>query len=114
MDPKIHQEYIGADNQLILENLESLIKRKKEVILRTPIIPGFNDKAAQIGAIARYAANLGIQEMHLLHYHSFGEGKYRLLARCYPFQGRKKLGEEEIDKLKDSVGAEGLQIKVGG
>jgi pyruvate formate lyase activating enzyme len=114
MDSKIHHENTGMDNQLILANLERLIKRGKEVVVCTPLIPGFNDSADQISAIARHAASLGIQEMHLLPYHRFGEGKYRLLGRCYPFQGRKELNEEEIEALKESVGAEGLQIKIGG
>jgi len=114
MDSKIHQQNTGVDNQLIVANLERLIERGKEVVVCTPLIPGFNDSADQISAIARHVASLGIKEMHLLPYHRFGEGKYRLLGLSYPFQGGKELNEEEIEALKGAAGAEGLWVKAGG
>jgi pyruvate formate lyase activating enzyme len=114
MDPQKFYETMGVDNQLILANLKRLVQRKKVVVVCVPVIPGFNDTPAEIGAIAHHAASLGIQRIHLLPYHRFGEGKYRLLGRPYLFQGRQKLSDEEIDELRKVVAAEGLDVKVGG
>jgi pyruvate formate lyase activating enzyme len=114
MDPKKHCVNIGADNRLILTNLRRLIERKKHVVVCVPVIPGFNDAATEIGAIAHYVARLGIEKINLLPYHRFGEGKYLLLGRYYQFQGRKKLSEEEIHGFKKVVAARGLKVKVGG
>ena len=40
MDPKRHQELTGADNQVILRNLERLIKEGARVMVRIPWCPG--------------------------------------------------------------------------
>ena len=114
MDPEKHRENIGMDNRLILGNLEKLVKKKKNVAVCVPLVPGFNDRATEIGAIARFAAGLDIQEINLLPYHRLGEGKYRLLGRHYEFQAPRKLSEEEIDRLKNVAAAAGLKVKVGG
>ena len=114
MDPQKHREITGMDNQLILANLRRLVQEKKRVVVCVPLIPGFNDTPAEVGAIARFAASLGIQQINLLPYHRFGEGKYRLLGRPYQFQGRKKLSQEEIDGLKKASAGAGLEVHVGG
>jgi len=54
MNPAKHHRNTGVDNNLILVNLTRLIQEGKEVIIRTPIIPGFNDTREEIGKIARY------------------------------------------------------------
>lgn len=113
MDPEVHRNFTGKDNALILANLERLA-RKGSVIVRTPVIPGFNDTQDQIGAIARFAHRLGICELHLLPYHRLGEGKYRLLGREPQKMARPKVEEEELDTLKRCAETKGMVIKVGG
>jgi pyruvate formate lyase activating enzyme len=114
MDSKIHKEQIGVDNRLILDNLAQLSKLEKEIIVRTPIIPGFNYSAGEVCAIARYVAFLGIHELHLLPYHHFGRGKYRLLGREYLFQGRREPEKNVVEALKGIAVSEGLKVIVGG
>ena len=114
MDPQKHRENTGMDNKLILANLRMLIQAKKRVLVCVPLIPGFNDTPAEVGAIARFAASLGIQQINLLPYHRFGEGKYRLLGRPYQFQGRKNLSQKEIRALEKAAAGAGLKVKVGG
>jgi pyruvate formate lyase activating enzyme len=114
MDPEVHRQWIGQDNRLILSNLEKLSRRTRNIILRTPVIPGFNDNEADIVAIARQGRLLGIKELHLLPFHRFGEGKYRLLDR-EPFQAvRSEITKEEMEALKRRAEQEGLQVQVGG
>ena len=43
LDPELHRRETGADNLLILENLERLLQTGREVIIRTPVIPAYND-----------------------------------------------------------------------
>jgi pyruvate formate lyase activating enzyme len=114
MDPKKHREHVGTDNRLISANLKRLVERKNKVVVCVPLIPGFNDTASEIDAIAHFAASQGIKKINLLPYHRFGEGKYLLLGRTYQFQGRKKLSEEEIEGLRKVAAARGLRVKVGG
>ncbi len=114
MDPEIHKEHIGVDNRLILDNLAQLSEFEKEIIVRTPIIPGFNDSESEVREIARYVAFLGIKELHLLPYHNFGRGKYRLLGREYLFQGSREPEKNLVEALKNIAGAEGLKVIIGG
>ncbi len=114
MDPQKHRENTGADNLLILANLERLVGSHREVEVRVPVIPGFNDTEAEIGAVARFLSGLGVHRINLLPYHRFGEDKYRLPGRRYGFQGRNIPGQEAIHGLKDVAGRAGLDVKVGG
>ena len=43
IDPDKHRQGTGASNHQVFENLRYLNKRNVPVILRTPIIPGYND-----------------------------------------------------------------------
>ncbi len=80
MDSRIHKEHTGADNALILENLQKLCQTGKDIIIRVPIIPGVNDREEEIREIARYAKNLGIKKIELLPYHGMGTYKYEALG----------------------------------
>ena len=114
MDPKTHRAHISVDNRLILANLEKLSKTGKEIIVRTPVVPGFNDSAGEIDAIARFAAHLGIGELHLLPYHPFGRGKYRLLGREYLCQAKREPAKQDLETLKAAAASAGLKVIIGG
>lgn len=114
MDSDKHSKMIGVDNQLILANLGRLVGANKQVVVCTPLIPGFTDTIRQIRAIARYIARMGIRQVHLLPYHRFGAGKNRLLGRIYPFQGKKELTNRKKEVLERSAASEGLRVKCGG
>jgi len=113
MDPKVHKQYIGVDNQLILLNLKKLAK-KAMIIIRTPLIPGFNDTETDINDIAQYVAKLGIKEFNLLPYQNYGRYKYNLLGRHYSFKNDKILDKEDVNKLRTVAIKQGLKVKIGG
>ncbi|MDK2788637.1 MAG: pyruvate formate lyase activating enzyme [Epulopiscium sp.] len=114
LDPKTHEAYTGVDNGLILSNLKELSKWTTNIIIKTPVIPGFNDNEAQIREIAQFISGLNIREYHLLPYHRYGEEKYRLLGRVYPFVGDKKIEDDKMEHLKEAASLESLIVKVGG
>ena len=73
LDPQLHRAGTGADNALILANLEKLLHTGKSVIIRTPVIPGYND-GEELERIRRYCAARGLPH-ETLAYHTFGESK---------------------------------------
>ncbi|MBE6729993.1 MAG: glycyl-radical enzyme activating protein [Ruminococcaceae bacterium] len=80
-NPDLHKEFIGVDNELILNNLTLLSDIGKKIILRCPIIPEFNDRKEHFDGICRIADSLeGISHIELESYHSFGEHKYDSLG----------------------------------
>jgi len=114
MDPKVHKEYVGVDNALILSNLTRLAESRKDIIVRTPVIPGFNDREELVLEIVRFVSKLNIREFHLLPYHQYGEEKYRFLGREYLFEVKETIGDSKIEQLKKLACSENLNVKVGG
>jgi len=108
------KEFTKGDGARILQNLEKLALRAKQVIARTPVIPGFNDSPGEIQQIARCVKRFGIEELHLLPYHRYGQSKYRLMGRTYPFQGPHHVAAERMPALQDAAACEGLRVQVGG
>lgn len=85
VDDKIHKEYTGVSCKSILENFQRLNQAyphlKKHV--RTPVIPGFNDKVESISAILDFLQDYEEVRYELLKYHKFGVAKYISLGRSY-------------------------------
>ncbi len=115
MDGKKHKEYTCADNELILANAKNIANSDVELIIRTPVVPGFNDTAEEIRAIAKFAASLsGVKEHHLLPYHRLGQDKYAGLNRQYALQGIEPPSKERMEYLLSVAEESGLKCQIGG
>lgn len=101
----------------MIENAMKIARSKMtNLIIRVPVIPGFNDTEAEILDIARYADSLsGVEKIHLLPYHSYGEGKYMGLGREYPMGTVKSPSDEKMEQLREMVANNtSLNCVVGG
>ena len=114
MDGAKHKEYTGVSNELILENAKRIAKSGVELIIRTPVIPGFNDTAEEIRAIAKFAATLGAKEYHLLPYHRLGSDKYAGLGRNYSLKEIQPPPAERMEYLLEVACESGLKCQIGG
>jgi len=113
-DPDKLKEFTKGDAARILQNLKNLVMRAKQIIVRTPVIPGFNDSPGEIKKIARLVKSLDIKELHMLPYHRYGQSKYSLMGRKYVFQGPQRVAAERMLALQDTASREGLKVQVGG
>jgi pyruvate formate lyase activating enzyme len=87
IDPVLHQQYVGASNQRILENLRQLSRSGIPIEVRMPIIPTINDAPDHIESAALFLASLNnLRGVRLLAYHRFAGSKYRSVGRvdCMP------------------------------
>ncbi len=115
MDSEKHKEYTGWNNERILENAKKIAKSGVELIIRTPVVPTFNDDAASIRAIAKYAASLeGVKEYHLLPYHRLGQDKYDRLGRQYSLKEILPPSQEKMEYLLSVAEESGLKCQIGG
>lgn len=115
MDSAKHKEFTGAGNELILENAKKIAKSGVELIIRTPVVPGFNDTAEEIRAISRFAATLsGVEEHHLLPYHRLGQDKYAGLGRNYALKDVLPPTQEKMEYLLSVAEESGLKCQIGG
>jgi pyruvate formate lyase activating enzyme len=73
----------GRQRPPVLDNLQRLAQAEK-IIIRVPLIQGFNADEAAITAITDFAADrLKVSEIHFLPYHTLGMNKYQLLSQPY-------------------------------
>ena len=110
-----HKEFTTQPNELILKNAVKIAEKVKELIIRVPVIPGFNDTESEILDIAKFAKTLnGVKELHLLPYHRLGADKYKALGRDYLMEDAKLIPDEHIQSLKKVVETTGLICQIGG
>jgi pyruvate formate lyase activating enzyme len=108
-DSAKHEAHVQVGNELILRNLRKLCEHFPDlpIVVRTPIIPGFNDSPEDVGAIARLVSDLpGSRRHELLPYHGFGEPKYRRLGKDYSLRGLEAPTEEQMARLREVSGAD--------
>lgn len=112
----LHRQYTGLGNALILANLRQLAAHKAPLIVRIPLIPGFNADAASLRAMAAFIRALGtaVQRVDLLPYHTLGKAKYRALGRPYPWTEHARLTDAEVQDCLATVAACGLPVMIGG
>jgi len=87
LDDDAHRAWTGVSNRRILDNFRRLRREFPElpVVVRTPVVPGFNDSAAALAAVTTFvAAAGGAAACERLPYHRLGEPKYTRLGLPYP------------------------------
>lgn len=112
---KKHKDFIGQSNDLVLENAMKIAKAGQSLIIRVPVIPGFNHLPDEILEIAKFAATLpGVQQLHLLPYHRLGQDKYEKLGRNYLLSDIVPMSESYMESLKQTAQKSGLDVQIGG
>ena len=114
MNSQKHKEFTSQPNEKILENARKIAQNFKKLIIRTPIIPTFNDTKEEVRAIARYTKSIGVNEMHILPYHRLGRDKYYGLNRTYTMEEIEPPSKELMNELLEVVISEGLKGQIGG
>ncbi len=117
MDPQKHAKWCGKENTLMVENAMRIARSgQTQLIIRVPVVPGFNDTEAELLDIARYADRLpGVEEIHILPYHNFGESKYTGLGRPYPMGNAVRPTMEKMESFKAAIErSTKLHCQIGG
>lgn len=115
IDPAVHERNTAMPNRIILENAIRISGLSGRTAVRVPLVPGVNDNAAQITAIGQFAKLMhGVDTVHLLPYHRYGENKYALLGREYPMGDASVLAKETAETLKGVIEGLGLNCVIGG
>ncbi|BBB91136.1 MAG TPA: glycyl-radical enzyme activating protein [Methylomusa anaerophila] len=101
LDAGRHRTHTRLPNQLILENFNKVTAAFPDlpVLVRTPVIPGFNDTEADIAAISDFLKGRAGVSYELLPYHRLGQQKYEFLGIEYPLGGTS-LNEATLARLQ--------------
>ncbi len=115
IDSEKHKLFTGKGNELILENAKKIAENARQVIVRVPVVPTFNDTEEEISRIAEFARSLKtVSEIHLLPYHSFGSVKYEGLGRDYLMGDIESPSNEKMLSLKRVAEKSSLKVQIGG
>ena len=84
-----HRRVLGESNELILANYRYLVEKGADVLVRTPLIPGYTATEANIRAIARFVRLTDANARYeLLNFNPLCRSKYAALEEDYPVSGQ--------------------------
>ena len=84
-----HRRVLGESNELILANYRYLVEKGADVLVRTPLIPGYTATEANIRAIARFVRLTDANARYeLLNFNPLCRSKYAALEADYPVSGQ--------------------------
>ena len=88
----------------------------QEMIVRLPLIPGFNDGADHLSEIGKFIRNElpPVRRVDIMPYHSTGESKSIRLGKIYGLSGKSCLSAAEITQARVLLESNGLTVKIGG
>ena len=106
LDPARHREYTGHGNAQILKNLNHVLAHFPDlpVLVRTPVIPGFNDSEEEIMGIRRMLPDRPTVRYEVLTYHRLGMPKYGYIGRPW-LMGEVTADEPFMKRLRDRLAA---------
>lgn len=106
-----YRRLTGAGNKLILQNLKVLDSLGKKIILRCPMIPGYNDTEEHLQEIAELKKQYKmIDHVELLPYHSMGEMKRDQLGKERNMGNLPAATPEQKERWKKLLKAYGCEV----
>ncbi len=103
VDSTYHKAKTGVGNELILQNIAALAASQwpGRLVLRMPVIRGYNDGVENINAIADFMQKIGLVEINLLPFHRLGDSKWTQLGQEYAYHNDQAYPEEHLFQLQD-------------
>lgn len=113
MDSRIHHQYIGSANELILSNFKFLIENKQNILVRIPLIPDITTTEENLRTISQFVVeNSPDTAIELINFNPLAENKYRLMGKDYEFLNKMKpYSQKELDVFYSFLKDEGVRIK---
>ena len=113
LNSDFHKKYTGVDNQLILENLDRLVRYKANVRLRVPFIAQINGMRGNLEQLAAMATKYRLP-VDLLPYHRIAGHKYEKLDLENKMKTYSEPSENKITEAKIFLEKQNIQVSVGG
>ncbi|KLF33125.1 pyruvate formate lyase-activating protein [Klebsiella aerogenes] len=115
VDDAVFQQWTDGSARRVLDNLQRLAQAGKKIIIRVPLIQGFNASEADITAITDFAADrLQVSEIHFLPYHTLGMNKYQLLSQPYTAPDKPLAAPELLAFAQQYAQSKGLTATLRG
>ena len=111
-----HEKMTGVSNKIILENLKMLSESNSDIIIRYPLIPGFNDSDDDIDLlIDKMNSYDNIKKINLLPYHKIGTAKYIGFSKSFNIlEKTAEPSDRLIKNIQSRLKDAGFFVKIGG
>lgn len=109
-DSEKHKKFTGVGNELIIKNIKAASDLGRNILLRLPVIPGFNDTLNDAKMFVDLLYELGIASIQLLPFHQLGEYKYDQLGIEYEFKDKNALHREDLIEYKQVFVNAGIKV----
>lgn len=102
MDDARHIDGTSVSNKLILNNIASLMASEwpGRLVLRYPVIRGFNDSEENALRLAEFMKENGLFEVNILKFHRLGQTKWEQLGHTYDYAVGGDVGDDVMQHLQ--------------
>jgi pyruvate formate lyase activating enzyme len=115
MDNEMHERFIGVGNSLILDNIKLISQAGKKIVIRIPIVPGFNDDPDNIEATGEFAASIpGVGRIDLLPFNRGGIEKSARLAGEIKSMQTETPDDDRMSEIADNLSKYVFEVHIGG
>jgi pyruvate formate lyase activating enzyme len=117
LDEAKHIQSTGVSNTRILDNYRFLLKSGKDLMVRIPIIPGFNDDTDHLERLRLFISatkTQSLKKINLLPFHKIGSSKYKRFNIPYRMGNVEPPAKEKMQKMKEFFMETGVKVKIGG
>lgn len=97
---KKHVQGTGVSNEMILRNLRLALHEGKDVLVRIPVIPGYNNSLDDADAFCKLLSPMGVTRVQLLPFHHYGEYKYKQLGYAYAYHTVPSLYPDDLQSYQ--------------
>lgn len=114
MEPSQAHEVVKMNLPRVLDNLRLLVNEGITVIPRLPLIPGYTLNVENMQRALAVLLSSGINQVHLLPFHQYGEAKYRLLGQPWAMKDVPVPLPQEVAEMQALAERAGFLVTVGG
>ncbi len=115
MDTRLHRQYTGVANDLIVHNLQKLTEIGRPVRVRIPLIPGVNDDEINIRETGAFVARCkNVQGIDVLPFHPSATAKYKKLGLEYKGMQFTAPSQELLSNTVDLLKNYLSDVRIGG
>jgi pyruvate formate lyase activating enzyme len=117
LDEVSHIKSTGVSNTGILDNYRLLLNSGRDLMIRFPVIPGFNDDSAHLKNLRNLIDSTktsSLKRINLLPFHKIGSSKYKRFNIPYRMDGAEPPSAEKMKIMKEYFMETGIKVKIGG
>jgi pyruvate formate lyase activating enzyme len=117
LDDEKHTKYTGVSNALIISNFKLILDSGRDVMVRMPVIPGYNEDENHLELLRSFLTGNrtdNLKRINLLPYHRIGSSKYKRLNIPDRMEGIEPPSTERMNELKRFFEETGIKVKIGG